>query len=212
MRHLGSLALLLLLLLASQSALAQDAPQEGLFGHFTLGASQATIDPETDDGLPALGPQLGFNLGYRWDSGLALSGGLSASWFTFQTWVLQAPTSQQSALGQESAARVEVDATVSTVQVDLSAWYFLPLGERLRLAVRGGLGYAEGSYGVGLLSSEDDQYGGVAAVSLHWRARRSMDLSAELYWRYLGLQFDNTQGLEDSISVVGLSVGVGWAP
>lgn len=208
MRHTLCLALLALTALP---AAAQ--AQEGLFGAFEIGPSQANIDPDADADA-GLGTQVGLRFGYRWGSGLGLSAGLSAARFQYDTQA-PAPAGALAGLGglgqQATPALVDVEATLNAATLDLSAWYLLPLGDALTLGARGGLAYTEASYRA-LAPLEGDAVGGLGALSLSWAARASLQVHAELSWRWLGVSFDDVAGLDDPLSIAALTLGVGWGP
>ncbi len=197
-------------------------PREGIFGGFELALVSANIDPPTEDDFPQLGSQVGLHLGYRWDSGLGFSGGVSGALLDYRAKV----------------ATFEADVSVFGDLIDVSAWYFLDLNPTLDVFIRGGVGRVTGSLRAipvgdipnlgdnpgamipggdsgaaallsGPLSGKD--FGAVVSAGIGWMWRNHVRLSAEVNWRWFNLDLA-VDGFEDSVSLLGLSFGVGWAP
>lgn len=220
-RQVTATAAALAVLLTAGAALADEAPKAdgaGLFGGFELSVARANIDPATNDDLPDVGALVGAHLGYRFGWGLGLSVGFSGSSFDFEL----------------EAAGQTIDADLATDLIDVSAWYFLPLGNDLQLHIRGGLGLAGGDFsidssallgagglgGLGGFGQETPQIpqgqseeglGFVLSAGLDWRARQHMRLFADVHMRTTGVAMD-VEGLDDDLFTIGLSVGVGWMP
>lgn len=188
------------------------ASSEGLFGGFGLGVAQATIDPETEDSAPGLGAQVEARFGFRWESGLGLSLGLSTASFGYST---MAP--DVSAFGIPTTTPtttpelVETDADLGASLIDASAWYFLDLSADTQLGVRGGLGYAQGIYSAGGLSADESGLGAVVSGVLGWRVREHMWVNVDLSWRWANLDVSEATG-QSNFSVFALAAGVGWGP
>ncbi len=208
-------------LLGEGVAQAQGEQEAGLFGGFELAVARASIEPLSTDDAPELGALVGARAGYRFGSGLALSFGFSGSTFDY--------ASDREGVGLEHELALDL--------VDLSAWYFLGLGEGVELYVRGGAGRAFGAFsttlrdpsslgalagagqglgglgGLGSTSLAEDErgFGAVLSAGLSFRTRGALRTFVEAHGRFLGLSFE-AEGLDEDLSTLGLSVGIGWGP
>lgn len=199
---------------------AQADERSGIFGGFELSLSRANISPETQDDLPEIGSLIGVHVGYRFGSGLALSGGFSGAAFDFDTEVMG----------------VDIENNLSTDLVEVSAWFFLPLGDALELHLRAGAGRAfadfttsladpsqlsagagalgqSGLGSTGATSEQEKGFGVVLSAGADWRVRgEGLRAFAELHLRWMGVSFAEVDGLDEDILTTGVSIGVGWGP
>ena len=199
---------------AQETVTVDNQDRGGIFGGFELALAQSNLEPVTDTDMAGLGAQIAFHLGYRFDSGLGFSGGVSGSAFGFKTQV----------------GNQKLDTEVALDTLDASAWYFLDMGPSLSAPVRAGLlstsatsAVDTSALGFGAVPQDpaaaaaltpraDDALGFILAVGMDIAARRHMRVFGDLALRWLGTSFEDLEGMDDTHTIIGLSVGVGWMP
>ena len=168
---------------------------QGGFGGLDLGFAEGNFSIDDADSSADVGDIFSLFGGYRLRSGLGLSLGLSEAYYAYAREVDRDRLSFEFALSM----------------LDLSAWYFVPLGRRWEGHVRGGLGLTSAQAGNGLITSSQDSNGLVLSGGVAVRLVGGFALYTELHFRTYGVRF-NSFDVDDELRTTGLSAGVGWRP
>lgn len=195
----GTISLACIFVLGAGPATAEEGP----FGGFDLAVAVSNFDVPTTESNPNIGSLVAAEAGWRLaigpiDGGLSL--GFSGAGFDF-------PLEVMTQMGP-----TEIDADVALDMLELSAWLFVPLGDRLELHGQLGGGPTSGQLNAATMNIDKDGWGYLLAVGLAVRLRGSLALVGEGFWRNYGFTIDEFEGFEDDLFSYGATVGVAWRP
>jgi hypothetical protein len=184
-----------LALLTSVPALAH--ARDGFEIGLGLGAATGNFSIDSKEDEADVGAMFELQLGYVWQSGFGVGGGVSSTAFAYTIQVI------------EEFGGYDNELTLGFTTVELNALYFHPLSKNWELGLRAGVSKTKARFELGDLESDKDSTGVQAAIDAGYFLTDSFALVFGFYYRTFGVAFS---GVEDGkeLAAGGFELGVRW--